>query len=65
MSEDDGQTWSQSRTLEAGPSAYSDLAVLTDGTTLCFYERGLQPQKTGAYDALTLARFNLEWLMQP
>jgi sialidase-1 len=41
------------RTLEPGPSAYSDLAVLPDGTLLCFYE---------GEDRLTVARFNLEWL---
>jgi sialidase-1 len=65
LSEDDGQTWSHSRSLESGPSAYSDLAVLPDGTILCFYERGLHPEKPSPYDALTLARFNVEWIMQP
>ena len=53
LSRDDGKTWPVIKTLEPGPSAYSDLAVLPDGTVLCLYERG---------DRLTVARFNLEWL---
>lgn len=55
LSRDDGHSWPLSRTLEAGPSAYSDLAVLPDGTVLCFYEAG---------NELKLARFNLAWLTQ-
>ncbi|MDO8538977.1 MAG: sialidase family protein [Opitutaceae bacterium] len=66
LSEDDGRTWPVSRSLEPGPSAYSDLAVLRDGTILCFYERGREALKPGAkpspYGTLTLARFNHEWL---
>ncbi|MFZ5833474.1 MAG: sialidase family protein, partial [Planctomycetota bacterium] len=67
LSYDDGQTWPVRRALEPGPSAYSDLAVLPDGTLLCFYEsgRGEEPHKSGrpwAYSFLTLARFNLAWL---
>ena len=53
LSRDDGQTWPVNKTLEPGPSAYSDLAVLPDGTVLCFYEGNAR---------LTVARFNLEWL---
>ena len=53
LSHDDGKTWPINRTLEAGPSAYSDLAVMPDGTVLCFYE--------GA-EKLICARFNLEWV---
>ena len=34
----DGKTWPINRTLEPGASAYSDLAVLPDGSILCFYE---------------------------
>jgi sialidase-1 len=53
--------------LQFGPSAYSDLAVLPDGTILCFYESGTDPPKVKrkrdwAYANLTFARFNLAWL---
>ena len=58
LSEDDGRTWKIKRAIEPGPSAYADLAVLRDGTIVCFYESGI----AGPYEALTLARFNLEWL---
>jgi Neuraminidase (sialidase) len=69
LSRDDGLTWSAPRPLEPGPSAYSDLAVLPDGTFLCFYESG-RPGATRPnskrtdwpYARLTLARFNLAWL---
>jgi len=68
LSEDGGRTWPVSRVLQPGPGAYSDLAVLPDGTILCFYESGdpEAPRKNGrpwAYSFLTLARFNLEWLI--
>jgi sialidase-1 len=69
LSHDDGRTWAATRTLEPGPSAYSDLAVLPDGTILCFYESGrpgaTRPNSTRSdwpYARLTLARFNLVWL---
>ena len=35
LSRDDGKTWPINKTLEPGPSAYSDLAVLPDGIVLC------------------------------
>lgn len=56
LSRDDGKTWPINKTLEPGKSAYSDLAVLPDGTVLCLYERA---------DAITCARFNLEWINRP
>jgi sialidase-1 len=64
---DQGRTWPMSRLLQAGPSAYSDLAVLPDGTILCFYECGRRKssRKAGrpwAYACLTVAHFNLAWL---
>jgi len=37
---DDGATWPGSLVLHAGPSSYSDLAVLTDGEIACLYETG-------------------------
>jgi sialidase-1 len=53
ISYDEGASWPVKKTLEPGPSAYSDLAVLRDGTILCFYEAARQ---------LVLARFNLDFI---
>ena len=63
LSRDEGQTWPVNKTLEPGPSMYSDLAVTQSGVILCFYGRGTKPGFAGS--GLTLARFNLEWLEQP
>ncbi len=52
---DDGGTWPLRRVLHAGPSAYSDLAALADGTAACLYERG----EENAYEQIALARFKL------
>jgi sialidase-1 len=67
LSRDGGLTWPVSKLLQPGPSAYSDLAVLPDGTILCFYESGtpeaaLKHRRPWAYSHITLARFNLAWL---
>ena len=64
---DDGRTWPVSRLLQPGPSAYSDLAVLPDGTVLCFYESGhpmsaRKYNRPWAYACLVVARFDLDWL---
>lgn len=71
LSRDDGRTWPVSKVLHPAPSAYSDLAVLPDGTILCFYESGPPEQmvragskpRYWAYQFLTVARFNFEWLL--
>ncbi len=60
LSYDEAQTWPVNKTIEPGASMYSDIAVTKAGTILCFYGRGTKPGFAG--DALTLARFNLEWL---
>ena len=60
LSRDEGKSWPVSKVLDAGLSAYSDLAVLPDGSVLCFYEKGT-PDGRG-YQSLTLAKFTLEWL---
>lgn len=60
LSEDGGRLFSRSRVVHAGPAAYSDMTVLPDGSVLIFYEGG----KTRRYDALRVARFNLNWLIQ-
>jgi sialidase-1 len=69
LSRDGGMTWPVKKTLQPGPSAYSDLAVLPDGTVLCFYESGTDKpvvirKRDWAYANLTLARFNLEWIVR-
>ena len=56
LSRDQGRSWPIKKSLEPGPSAYSDLAIASDGTVLCFFENN------SAEKALTLARFNLPWL---
>lgn len=63
ISRDEGKTWPVSKTLEPGPSMYSDLGVTQKGTILCFYGSAAKPGFAGA--GLTLARFNLEWLEAP
>jgi sialidase-1 len=61
LSFDDGQTWPVQRILEPGPSAYSDLTTLSDGTILCAYECGMG---VSMYDSQTLrlARFDRDWV---
>ncbi len=55
LSRDDGKTWPVNKVLDPGKAAYSDLAVLPDGTVLCLYE---------ADTYIDCARFNLEWVTQ-
>jgi hypothetical protein len=56
---DEGRTWTRGRVVHEGHTAYSDLAVLHDGTILCVYETGA---KTSRRD-LAVARFNLAWVL--
>jgi sialidase-1 len=58
VSEDDCRTWPRAVVLHAGPAAYSDLAVLADGTILCAYERGVK----NPYEEITLARVRVDQL---
>ena len=58
LSYDDGKTWPISKLIHEGPSAYSNLAVLSDGSMACLYERGAQQP----YEKITFARFTLDWL---
>lgn len=55
---DDGKSWPVSRALHAGPSAYSDLAMLANGEAACFYEGGVK----GAYESILFASFPLDTL---
>ncbi|MHB8954309.1 MAG: sialidase family protein [Pirellulaceae bacterium] len=52
---DEGETWAACRVLHAGPSAYSDLAVLATGDIGCLYEAG----NTHPYESIVFARFTL------
>jgi len=57
---DEGKTWTLSRVLHPGPSAYSDLAVLADGAIACLYEGGSE----NPYETLVFARFPLSSLRE-
>jgi len=58
LSCDEGKTWPLAQVIHAGPSAYSCLAELPDGTIACLYECGTEHWREG----LTFARFSLDWL---
>jgi hypothetical protein len=58
LSEDDGAGWSHSRTLYAGPSAYSCLVPLDDERAGCLYERGDE----SPYETITFVQFSMVWL---
>jgi sialidase-1 len=58
LSYDEGQTWPATRTLHAGPSAYSCLAVLATGEIACLYEA----EEEHPYESIVLAVFPLDWL---
>ncbi|MDY3557020.1 sialidase family protein [Gemmata sp. JC717] len=60
LSDDSGKTWAAKRSVEAGFSAYSDLALAKDGTVLLFYERA--DEKGTKYGRLTFTRFPVEWV---
>ena len=55
---DEGASWPHARVLHCGPSGYSCLASLADGTAACLYESGDQV----AHQRLTFARFDLHWV---
>ena len=61
VSEDEGKSWTLGRSIEPGFSAYSDINVTPTGTILCFY--GRSEKRNFAGDRLTMARFNLDWLL--
>jgi len=58
LSYDDGKTWPVAKQIFEGPSAYSSLARLPDGSIGLLYERGDRHK----YEKMTFARFTLEWL---
>jgi len=62
LSYDECKTWPVSKSIEPGLSGYADLAVGKDYTIYCLYERDCPIEKDWDTTAITLAKFNLEWL---
>jgi len=58
---DEGVTRPVAKSIERGRSGYADIAVSSDRTILCLYERGHNPDNLFTTRLLTVARFNLEW----
>jgi len=56
MSTNNAKTWKSELVLHSEPTAYSDLAVLSDQTLACLYERG----EAHPYERITFALFSLE-----
>lgn len=64
LSKDGGSTWVHSRTLHAGPSAYSCLATIDENTLACLYERSTSENPAHPYEKITFAKFGLAWLKE-
>ena len=58
---DEAGTWTDGKVIHRGPSAYSDLVKLDDGTIGLLYEGGYG----SAYHHVTFARFTEDWLDDP
>jgi len=58
MSYDDGETWTISKEIYSGPSAYSQIEILSDYTILILFEQG----RIDYREALVLARLDVSWL---
>jgi len=58
---DQGLTFAESKLLDAGPSAYSALAILPDGTIAMAWESG----SFLPYDRIRFARISSRWLAAP
>lgn len=55
LSYDEGKTWAISKTIEVGPSAYSDLVIQNDMDIGVLYERG-------NHGGIIYTNFSLDWL---
>ncbi len=55
LSHDDGNFWEVLYRLHPGPSAYSDLALISDDIAACLYERGSE----SPYEEIAFARFTV------
>ena len=58
LSDDDGRTWTASRVLYEGPSAYSSLAALRDGRIGLLFEYG----DKSPYERIAFTAFDLAWM---
>lgn len=58
-SADSGRTWTSGRTIHAGPSAYSTVISLRDGSIGVLYERGGE----SPYERITFVRLSLDWVL--
>ena len=58
LSYDEGDTWPIEKVLHEGPTAYSCMAILPDGTIGILYERG----EDRPYETVTFAKFGLAWV---
>jgi sialidase-1 len=64
LSKDDGKTWSPGKLVEPGIAAYSDMALLPDGTLLTFYESGGVDGKQFQTKSLRLTRIPWAWVQE-
>lgn len=55
VSYDEGKTWTEGKTVYAGPSAYSDLTILENGDIGVFFEKD-------DYTKNSFVSFSLDWL---
>lgn len=58
MSYDEGQTWPIKKLIHAGPSSYSSMVRLPDGTICLLFEGGEKHRR----EWIKFMRFSLEWL---
>ena len=58
LSRDGGKTWPIAKRIDEGPSGYSSLAALRDGSIGLLYEHG----SASAYERISFLRFSLDWL---
>ncbi len=63
LSLDECRSWAYARVIAPGYAGYSALAVCADDSVLCLYEGG-EASSGNTDDYLTLARFDMDWLMK-
>ncbi|MEN6385341.1 MAG: sialidase family protein [Phycisphaerales bacterium] len=62
ISYDDGKSWPYEKIIYTGPSAYSCLTVLKDGSIGCLYEKSEGPIWGKNLRTIAFAKFDLNWL---